>query len=58
VGEIGLQALEALQKGEAVPEQVQKQNLAALSTAEKPQAALLLMIAPSVELLVKSAKTR
>jgi hexosaminidase len=58
VGEIGLLALDALQKGEAVPDEVQKQNLAALSTAEKPQAALLLMIAPSVELLVKSAKTR
>ena len=58
IGEIGLQALDALQKGEAVSEEVQKQNLAALAATEKPQAALLLMVAPSVELLVKSAKTR
>ena len=57
VGEIGLQALDALQKGEAVPADAQKQNLATIAGAEKPQAALLLMVAPSVELLVKSVKT-
>jgi hexosaminidase len=56
VGEIGLQALDALQKGEAISADAQKQNLATIAGAEKPQAALLLMVAPSVELLVKSVK--
>jgi hexosaminidase len=56
VGEIGVQTLEALQKGEAVSADAQKQSLATIAEAEKPQAALLLMVAPSVELLVKSVK--
>jgi len=56
VAEIGLQALEALHTGKAVSGDVQKQNLATLAAAGKPQAVLLLMVAPSVELLVKSAK--
>ena len=56
VGEIGVQTLDALQKGEAVSTDTQKQSLATIAGAEKPQAALLLMVAPSVELLVKSVK--
>jgi len=58
VGEIGLRALDALQKGEAVAAEVQKQDLASLAAAEKPQATLLLMVAPPVELLVKAAKSQ
>jgi hexosaminidase len=58
VGEIGLQILDSLQKGEAVSWEAEKQNLAVLAAAEKPQGVLLLMVAPSVELLVKSAKVR
>ena len=58
VAEIGLQTLDSLQKGEATTAEVQKQNLATVTAAEKPQAVLLLMVAPSVELLVKSAKVQ
>jgi hexosaminidase len=58
VGEIGLQTLDALQKGEAISAEVQKQNLATIDAAEKPQAVLLLMVAPPVEMLLKSAKVR
>jgi hexosaminidase len=57
VAEIGLQALDSLQKGQSVAAEAQKQDLAALTAAEKPQGVLLLMVAPSVELLVKSDKT-
>jgi hexosaminidase len=58
VAEIGLQTLDSLQKGEATTAEVQKQNLATVTAAEKPQAVLLLMVAPSVELLVKSSKVQ
>ena len=58
VGEIGLRTLDALQKGETVAAEVQKQDLASLAAAEKPQATLLLMVAPPVELLVKAAKSQ
>jgi hexosaminidase len=51
-----LQTLEALHTGKAISADVQRQNLATLAAAEKPQAVLLLMVAPSVELLVKSGK--
>jgi hexosaminidase len=57
--EIGLQAIESLQKGEAISVDIQKQNLATITGAEKPQAAvLLLMTAPGVELLEKSVKVQ
>jgi hexosaminidase len=58
IAEIGLQTLDSLRKGEAIPAAAQHQNLAAVAAAEKPQAVLLLMVAPSVELLVKSAKVQ
>jgi len=58
VGEIGLQALDSLQKNQPVSIELQKQSLATISTAEKPQAVLLLKVAPAVELLVKSVKTQ
>jgi hexosaminidase len=56
VAEIGLRALESLHNSQTLPADVQKQDLESLASAEKPQAVLLLMVAPSVELLVKSAK--
>jgi hexosaminidase len=56
VAEIGLQTLERLHQGKSITAEIQLSNLAALAAAEKPQATLLLMVAPSVELLVKSAK--
>ena len=58
VAEIGLQSLESLQKREAISIDMQQRNLATVTAAEKPQAVLLLMVAPSVELLVKSAKVQ
>jgi hexosaminidase len=56
VAEIGLQALEALHHHNAVSTDAQKSNLEIVTAAEKPQAVLLLMAAPPVELLVKSVK--
>ena len=58
VAEIGLQALDALHVRQAVSTEVQKRQLATLAAAEKPQAVLLLMVAPSVELLVKATKAQ
>jgi hexosaminidase len=56
VAEIGLHTLDSLHSGQAPTAEAQKQDLATLTNADKPQAVLLLMVAPSVELLVKSAK--
>jgi len=56
--EIGLQVLDGLQKGEAMNADVQKQDLTAVMGAEKPQAVLLLTVAPAVELLVKAVKVQ
>ena len=58
VAEIGLRALESLHNSQTLPADVQKQDLESLASAEKPQAVLLLMVAPSVELLVRSAKVQ
>jgi len=58
VAQIGLQALDDLHAGRAVSADAQKQNLATVVAAEKPQAVLLLMVAPAVELLVKSEKVQ
>jgi hexosaminidase len=58
VGEVGLRALDALQKGEAVSADERKQDLAEIAAAEKPQAVLLMMVAPPVESLLKSVKVR
>jgi len=54
--EIGLQTLEVLKANGTIDAATQKQQLAALAAAEKPQAVLLQMVAPAVELLVKSVK--
>jgi hexosaminidase len=58
VAAIGLQALDVLQKGESISADTQKQSLAAVTDAEKPQGVLLLMVAPSIEMLVKAAKVQ
>lgn len=57
VAETGLQALDALQNNHPVSASTRQQNIAFLKSAEKPQAVLLLMVAPSVELLVQATKT-
>ncbi len=56
--EIGLEALDSLHSGKAIGSAQQKENLAALAEAKKPQAVLLQMAAPAVELLVKAEKTQ
>ena len=56
VAEMGLDALDHLQKGTAIASDLQKQNLALVTAAEKPVAVVKLMVAPSVELLVKAEK--
>jgi hypothetical protein len=58
VATIGLEALASLKNGTALPADRQKQNLAVLTAAEKPQSELLVMVAPSVELLEKAVKTQ
>ncbi len=55
---IGLQALDALQNHRVVSADLQQQNLAWLKTAAKPQAVVVDMVVPSVELLVQATKTQ
>jgi hexosaminidase len=58
VAEIGLQALNDLHENRLVSTDLRQRNIDFLKAAEKPQAVLLLMIAPSVELLVQANKTQ
>jgi hexosaminidase len=58
VAEVGLQALDSLHNGQVLAPENQKQSLETLAKAEKPEAVLLLVVAPSVELLVKSVKVQ
>lgn len=58
VAEIGLQALDDLQKNRPVSSDVRQRNIEFLQLAAKPQAVLLLMVAPSVELLVQATRTQ
>ena len=53
VAEIGLEALDDLQKNRPVSADTRQRNIEFLQLAAKPQAVLLLMVAPSVELLVQ-----
>ena len=55
VSEIGLSTLESLHQHTSIAAETQRHNLEVLTAAAKPQAVLLLMVAPSIELLVKSA---
>jgi len=55
VAQAGLDALDALQRHAALHPAASTASLAMVQAAEKPQAVLLLMVAPGVETLVKSA---
>jgi hexosaminidase len=58
VAEIGLQALNDLQQNRVVSTGWRQQSIEFLKLSEKPQAVLLLMVVPSVELLVEATKTQ
>ena len=53
---IGLQALDDLTHNRLVNADVRNRNIDSLNTAAKPQAVVLLMVAPSVETLVKATR--
>jgi hypothetical protein len=57
VATIGLQALDDLRLNRLVNADVRNQNIDFLNAAATPQAVLLLIIAPSVEMLVKATRT-
>jgi hexosaminidase len=57
VAVIGLQALDDLENNRSVTAQDRQHNLGLLQSAEQPQAILLDMVAPSVELLVQATRT-
>jgi hexosaminidase len=56
VANIGLQALDDLKHNRPVNADVRNRNIDFLNAAAKPQAVLLLMVAPSVETLVKATR--
>jgi len=58
VAEIGLQALDNLHENRLISPELRQRNSEFLKTAGKPQAVLLLMVAPSVELLVQATRTQ
>lgn len=55
LGAAGLQALEYLDKGEKAPDAWKMQTLAMIDQARKPQADLLIAVAPAVEILVEAS---
>ncbi len=55
LGAVGLEALDYLDRGQPSPEQWRAEQLARIAEAEKPQAQLLLMIAPSIRRLVETS---
>lgn len=57
VAGIGLQALNDLQQNHRVNGEARQRTIEVLKAAGKPQAVLLLMVAPSVELLVEATRT-
>ena len=57
VAEIGLQALDDLHENRLVSAEVRQRNIEFLKSSAKPQVVLLLMVAPSVELLVQATRT-
>jgi hexosaminidase len=58
VAVIGLQALDDLGNNRAVDANTRSQNLSSLQAAEQPQAVLVDMVAPSVQLLVQATRTQ
>jgi len=57
VATIGLQALDDLKQNHLVKADLRNRNIEFLEAAAKPQAVLLLMVAPSVERIVKATRT-
>ena len=55
LGNAGLEALEFLDRGNGAPQEWRTRQLALIEQAKKPQAQLLLMVAPSVQKLVEAA---
>jgi hexosaminidase len=58
VAEIGLQALDDLHENRLVSADLRQRNIEFLKSSGKPQAVLVLMVAPSVELLVQATRTQ
>ena len=58
VAQIGLQALDDLTENRLVSADARQRNIEILKSAAKPQAVLLLMVAPSVELLIEATRTK
>src|SRR6266581_6030125 len=58
VANIGLQALDDLQKNRVVSADLRQRNIEFLQSAGKPHAVLLLMVAASVELFVQAIRTQ
>lgn len=57
VAEIGLQALDDLRENRPMSTELRQKNIDFLKVSAKPQAVLLLMVAPPVQLLVEATKT-
>ena len=57
VAEIGLQALDDLQQKRTVSADAKQRNIEFLKASSKPQAVLLLMVPPSVQVLVEATRT-
>jgi hexosaminidase len=58
VAAIGLQALDDLENNRAMDANTRSQNLSMLKSAAKPQAVLIDMVAPSVQLLVQATRAQ
>jgi len=58
VAEIGLKALDDLHENRIVNADTRQRNIAFLKSSEKPQAVLVLMVVPSLELLVQATRTQ
>ena len=55
LGAAGLQALDFIDKGQTAPADWKSQQLASIEQAKKPQADLLLMVAPAIQKLVEAS---
>ena len=58
IAEIGLQALDDLHENRLVSADLRQRNIEFLKSSGKPQAVLLLMVTPSVELLVQATRAQ
>ena len=58
VAKIGLQALDDLYENRPVSADLRQRNIEFLKSSERPQAVLLLMVVPSVELLVQATRSQ